>query len=178
MFGSSRNSLFRRTRGGIAVRHPAGLDIVLRPLMAEDRERLAAHLMRLSPADRRTRFFHQTSDEAIARYCGRIDWKTAYLVGAVVEDTLRGVGELVPEGEDGAAEIAVTVEEGWRHAALGRILVAALLVVAEENGLRSAKLLFLHENEAMRRLVSDIGARLGSASGVTEALVDLGPDML
>lgn len=178
MFGFSKNSLFRKTREGVAVSHPAGLDIVLRPLMAEDRERLAAHMMRLSPVDRRTRFFHQTSDEAIARYCERIDWKTAFLVGAFMEDTLRGVGELVPEGNDGAAELAVTVEEGWRHAALGRILVATLLVVAEEYGLRSAKLLFLHENEAMRRLVADIGARLGSASGVTEALVDLGPDVL
>lgn len=175
MFGYPRNSLFRKTRGGIAVLHPSGLDIVLRPLTAIDRDSLADHLRRLSPDDRRTRFFHQMNDEAIQRYCEGLDWQAAFHVGAFVSDTLRGVGELVPEGDEGAAEIAVTVEQNWRHAALGRILVAALLVVAEERGLKSAKLLFLRENAAMRKLVSDIGARLTAASGVTEAQVDFRP---
>lgn len=176
MFGYPRNSLFRKTRGGIAVMHPSGLDIVLRPLTATDRSILADHLRRLSPDDRRTRFFHQMNDAAIQRYCDEINWQAAFLVGAFVKGSLRGVGELVPEGGEGTAEIAVTVEQEWRHAALGRILVAALLVVAEERGLKSAKLLFLRENSAMRKLVADIGARLTAASGVTEAQVDFRPD--
>lgn len=177
MFGFSKNSLFRKTREGVAVSHPAGLDIVLRPLTGADREQLAGHLARLSPTDRRTRFFHQMSDEAVRRYAERIDWKTAFLVGAYVDGELRGAGELVPEGEEGRAEIAVTVERDWRHASLGRILVAALLVVAEQQGMRSVKLVFLRENAAMRKLAKDIAARVNSTAGISEAEVTLTPGL-
>lgn len=176
MFGFSRNSLFRKTRGGVAVNHPSGVSIVLRTLGRDDQHLLAEHLRRLSPDDRRTRFFHQMGDEAIQTYCERINWKDAFIVGAFVEGELRGAGELVPEGGEGGGEIAVTVEQEWRHAALGRILVAALLVVAEGRGLPSARLFFLRENSAMRKLVADIGARLSAASGVTEAKVEFRPN--
>lgn len=170
MFGYPGNSLFRRSRGGLSVAHPSGLAILLAPLGARDATVLAAHLRRLSPQDRQTRFFHLMSDAAIDRYVERIDWAGAFLFGLRIEGTLRGVGEL---GADG--EIAVTVEEGWRHLALGRVLVAALLVAAKAQGLRSATLFYLNENAPMRALASDLGARLSADHGVTEARVPVGP---
>ena len=175
MFGPRKNRLFKPTRTGVSVRHPSGLDIELRPLTKRDAAIHAEHLKRLPPEDRRTRFFLAMNDAAITSYSDHIDWKAAFVVGAFIDGTLRGVGELSEPNAQGEAEIALTVEPAYRHAAIGRILLAAMLVAAEAEGVTTARLLFLRENDAMRRLAGDIGARLSSASGVTEALVPLPP---
>ncbi len=174
MFKTRRNTIFHKSAHGLDVSHPSGLRIHIRPLSVRDQQIHTEHLLRLSDEDRRKRFFQAMDDASIVRYSKRIDWDRSFILGAFVDDELRAVGSLMPIEND-EAELAVTVEQAFQHAAIGRILVATLLVAARLAGLSAVRLIFLHENTPMRMLARDIHADLRSAQGVVEGVVPLTP---
>lgn len=150
-----------------------GLRITVRAMNRRDAQRIAQHFKRLPPDDRRTRFFLAMNDSAIESYSARLDWENTVVFGAFANGVLRGVGELVPQREGSDAELAVTVEPGFRHVAIGRLLVSALLVEARVGKLREVRLVFLRENDAIRALARDAGARLVSNADLVEAILSV-----
>ncbi|AUH63407.1 GNAT family N-acetyltransferase [Paracoccus zhejiangensis] len=155
---------------GLLARHPARFR--LRGLNRPDAPLLAAHLLRLSPEDRRARFHGGMSESAINGYVNRIDWHGAYVFGTFIGGELRGVAELVPMG-DGDAEIAVSVEPRFRHDGLGRLLVVAAMLAARRLGMARVVLDYLPRNTAMAALMKELGARTQFKGQVIEAVITL-----
>lgn len=150
--------------------HPGRFQI--RGLDRRDAPLLAAHLLRLSPEDRRTRFHGALHDDAINAYVARIDWRRAYVFGAIVGTELRGVAELIVES-DSRGEIAVSVEPHFRHDGLGRLLVIAAMLAARRLGLRQLLLTYQHGNTPMVTLARDLGARTERRYQTVEAVITL-----
>lgn len=133
--------------------------VQLRGLNPEDRDQHLSHLLRLTPEDRRARFHAAVSDEAVARYVANFDWDHALVFGIFVDDTLRGVGELLHGGEGGEeAEISISIETDYRHAGYGKLLVLAMFLAARRLGVRHLNMYYLSDNHGMRALARDVGA--------------------
>lgn len=152
--------------------HPGRFQI--RGLDRRDAPLLAAHLLRLSPEDRRTRFHGALHDDAVTAYVDRIDWRRAYVFGAIVGTELRGVAELIVES-DSRGEIAVSVEPDFRHDGLGRLLVIAAMLAARRLGLKQLLLTYQPGNTPMVTLARDLGARTERRHQAVEAVITLSP---
>jgi GNAT superfamily N-acetyltransferase len=155
---------------GLLTRHPG--QFRLRGLNRPDAPLLAAHLLRLPPEDRRARFHGGMSDAAVTAYVNRIDWHHAYVFGVFIDGDLRGVAELVPMG-DGAGEIAVSVEERFRHDGLGRLLVVATMLAARRLGMAEVMLDYLPRNLPMAALMRELGAKTQFRGLAVEAVIGL-----
>ena len=176
MFEHDRKRLFRPASGGLDVLHPNGATYHLHGLGPRDAAAYADHLCRLSLEDRRMRFHGAMSDAGIRAYCDGLDWSRRLAIGISAEGVLRGVGELARVAPVGPAELGLSVESAYRHAALGRILVAALLTAARLDAVDTVQLLMLKDNGAMQGIARDIGARLVSGAAATEGEVRVAPD--
>ncbi|MBU3029903.1 GNAT family N-acetyltransferase [Paracoccus marinaquae] len=143
----------------------------LRGLTARDRRLHTAHLLRLSAEDRRARFHSAISDKAVIAYSRGLDWNHAWVFGAFVDGTLRGVGELVPlEGTD-EGELSISVEKPYQHMGIGKMLTLALILAARRTGIGTVRMLYVHGNQRMRALARDLGAKTIAAPGVLEGVV-------
>ncbi len=172
MFKSMRNRLLPHFGGDPALTR-TDLRLKVRALTRRDADRYENHLLRLSDEDRRARFFAAMNDEAILRYTRGRDWNSSTILGAFVNDALRGAGEIAPMSDASRVELAVSVEGPYQNVALGRLLVAALLVEARLGHLTEARLVFLRENRTMLELARDLGARLTPQGGMIEGAVAL-----
>ena len=134
-----------------ASRHE-GLELkVPQPVPEDWRNRLLAHLMRLSPESRRNRFFVWMSDEALARHAARTD--PAAVVEARVDGMTRGMAEVhLLHGPRAAAEISVSVEDGWQRRGIGAALVHRAIREARRRGAEEITLFLLPGNAAMRKI--------------------------
>lgn len=155
---------------GLLTGHPE--QVRLRGLNRPDAPRLAAHLLRLPPEDRRARFHAGMSDAAVAAYVDRIDWHEAYVFGVFISGELRGVAELVPMGGD-EGEIALSVEEAYRHDGLGRLLIVAAMLAARRLGMARVMLDYLPRNIPMAALMRELGAKTQFRGLAVEAVIDL-----
>jgi RimJ/RimL family protein N-acetyltransferase len=144
---------------------------VYRKLHPFERWRLAEHLVRLSPEDRRRRFFAGVGDEAIGRHCRRIDWLGAVVIGFFEDGVLRGAAELSLETTKlpFAGELALSVESAWQNQGVGTELVRRALLAAGNRGVASLQMVCLAENQRVQRIAQKHAQRLASAGGETEA---------
>lgn len=170
---SGRNALFKVTPEGMRIRNAEDAAILLRGLDECDRSAHLDHLLRLTPADRRSRFHSATGDEALRGYSRSIDWCNAIIFGVFVDGVLRGVGELMPLREGAEGEISVSVEEAFQHAGLGRILIAALVIAARRAGMHTVRMLYFRDNDGMRALARSVGAKSTISAGVMEGVLSL-----
>src|SRR5260221_6185175 len=93
---------------------------VFRKLLPYEIWRLGEHLLRLSAADRRLRFFAGVGADFIAEHCRRIDCLRAVVIGFFEAGALRGAAELHLDGAFGSrAELAVPVENPWQDRPIG-----------------------------------------------------------
>jgi len=141
-----------------------GTPVFLRPLSAEDRERLREGFETLSTETRQHRFLApvtQLSTEQL-RYFTEVDQQdhVAWGAAALREDgTGLGVGRWVrlratPE----TAEFSLTVVDEAQGRGLGRLLLAVLVVRAEELGVRTLRGLVSRDNETMVEWLTRLGA--------------------
>lgn len=145
------------TGGDLSPRHQGKLR--LRGLSGRDRPLHTAHLLRLTPEDRRARFHSAIGDHAVIAYSRGLDWRHAWVFGAFVDGTLRGVSELVPLQARAEAELSVSVEKPYQHLGIGKMLLLALILAARRTGIRTIHMLYVRENDRMRALARDLGAR-------------------
>ncbi|HVY59710.1 MAG TPA: GNAT family N-acetyltransferase [Xanthobacteraceae bacterium] len=148
---------------------------VIRKLWIGENEKYLAHLLRLDPASRRSRFGGVVSDRFIHEYVERTGGLDAVVHGFFVDTVLRGVGELRPFGPTlaGEAEAAFSIEQPWQSHGVGSALLARTLLAARNRGIKLLHMACLAENQRMQQLARKFDAELtfdfGSVVGELEA---------
>ena len=144
-----------------------GSTVILRPAVAQDRERLVEAFERLSPESRYRRFFAplRTMAEPLLDYLTAIDYvdhfawaALARRPGGASEPMGVGVSRYIRLDDPTAAEVAVTVVDDWQGRGLGRILLDALVLEALQNGITRFEGDVLAENRPMQELLRRTGA--------------------
>ena len=156
-----------------------GTTVVVRPIVADDRDRLQRGFERLSPESRYRRFFSPVNrlSESMLRYLTEVDYVDhfAWVAETEVDGELRGVGvaRYVRTGPT-SAEAAVTVADDFHGLGLGSLLFDALVLQALEAGIRCFEGEVLADNESMRGVLGATGAVVERASqGVCHWTIDL-----
>ncbi|GAC1343429.1 MAG: hypothetical protein NVSMB18_19220 [Acetobacteraceae bacterium] len=100
-----------------------------------------------------------------------LDWPSTILFGWVAGDALRGLVEVMTwrASMGMLAEIAVSVERGWRERGIGSLLVAHATQAAARRGIGRSLMLLHHEDCAHARIMRRLGAAL-AADGETAIL--------
>ncbi len=146
--------------------------LLIRRLEHNDRAALAAHLIGLPRADRRTRFSGHLHDEAIQLHCDDLDLEDTVCfvafdtAGAVVGAALGftcGVGH-----RRWFAEIAVSVAPEHRRRGLGADLVARVCDAVSARGANAAVFEFDPSNVAIRGLVRHLGGQVAPCADSCE----------
>jgi RimJ/RimL family protein N-acetyltransferase len=161
---------------------PSGSRVLIRPIAADDKDKLARGLRQLSDESIRKRFLASkprfTSTEL--RYLTEVDGVKHLALVAVLEDDpdqLVAVARCVRLPDRPAtAEMAIVVGDPWQNQGLGRALATALADAARAVGIRRFAATMLGDNEPARRLMRTFARRLEEgpvSGGVREVLVEL-----
>ncbi|RMF76016.1 MAG: GNAT family N-acetyltransferase [Acidobacteria bacterium] len=144
-----------------------GSEVWLRPIRPDDKQRLLEAFSRLSETSRYQRFLSDrvTLDEKTLRFLTEVDgWDHVCLVALDGPDdaTAHGLASarFVRDADDPqVAEPAVTVIDEWQGRGLGRALLVRLMEAARERGVTVFRSTILASNEAIRRLVEQVGGK-------------------
>ncbi|HYE49218.1 MAG TPA: GNAT family N-acetyltransferase [Azospirillaceae bacterium] len=147
---------------------------VFRKLLPTESGRYRAHLLRLSPEDRRARFMGGIGDGAVGAHCARIDWSRTVLVACIERGEVRGAAEL-RLGAGGEAELAVSVERDWQGRGVGTGLVRRILTAARNRRARRVYMLCLPENHRMQRIAVRLMGPCVFEGGEVTSSVELAP---
>jgi GNAT superfamily N-acetyltransferase len=118
--------------------------------------------MGLSPQSRRFRFLGSMNipGDALLKQLTEIDPATEAAFVALTTDTVQqhevGVARFSSQ-PDGAAEIAVAVDDHWQGKGLATLLMKRLIDVARERGIESLYSTDASDNYSMRDLASHLG---------------------
>jgi GNAT superfamily N-acetyltransferase len=161
---------------------PSGSRVLVRPIAADDKDKLERGLRQLSDESIRKRFLAAKPrfTKAELRYLTEVDGVNHIALVAVLEDDpeqLVAVARCVrlPD-RDATAEMAIVVGDPWQNQGLGRMLANALADAAKAVGIRRFAATILGDNEPARRLMRTFARRLKEAHagyGVREVLVEL-----
>jgi GNAT superfamily N-acetyltransferase len=121
---------------------------------------LLALLIHLEQSCRVSRFACAASNHFMLQHSQRALSSAAWIAGAFVDETLRGVVEAYDDDAAGAVEVAFLVERNWRRRGLGSALLQATIQWALENDRRALHMVFSRNNWPMRKLASKAQARL------------------
>ena len=135
---------------------------------------LLALLLDLDQPCRVSRFSYAASDHFLIQHSRRALSSSAWIAGAFVEDTLRGVVEAYDVDASGAVEAAFLVERDWRRRGLGTALMLAAMQWARESDRHTLCMMFSRCNWPMRKLASNAQARLDLSLDEISAHVAIG----
>ena len=139
-----------------------GSTIEVRPVRADDAERLDAAFGRLSADSRRRRFLspkNRLSSNEL-RYLTEVDHhRHEALVAIAPDDAIVGVARFIKlDDEPDAAEAAITVADDWQRRGVATALLELLRTRAREEGVTTFYTEVLPENEArIRALFGQVG---------------------
>ena len=161
---------------------PAPVVVPIRSLGPEHRERIAAHLLALTPDDRYLRFGYVATDEHISNYVAKLDFVNDDIFGIYNRRLeLIAMAHLAysrdPQSAN-CAEFGVSVLAKARGRGYGRRLFERAVLHARNEGV---ELLFIHalsENVAMLKIARSAGASLERFGTETEAHLRLPPATL
>jgi acetyltransferase len=137
----------------------SGERVRVRPIRPDDEPRLSDLYDRLSQDTRYQRFFsvRRRLPPDWAHFLANVDYERRFAL--VLEDlsapttTLLGVARYEPT-PDGAAEIALVVEDRWQGKGLGTLLLTELFRAAVGNGISDLRAWVLADNRRMLRLLA------------------------
>lgn len=161
-----------------------GTRLLLRPIVPEDRDRLASGMDALSQRSRRMRFFspaEQLSEATLDRLTD-LDPHQHVAWGALSTTRPRepgaGVARAIGEGDRGTVELAITIADDYQGRGLGVVLLAVVLMAARAEGHNRLTAEVLAENERMLDLLRQVGAAAVPPSGAALTLEGPLPDDL
>jgi GNAT superfamily N-acetyltransferase len=161
---------------------PAPVVVPIRSLGPEHLERIAAHLLALTPDDRYLRFGYAATDEHIRRYVEQLDFVHDDIFGIYNRRLeLIAMAHLAYSRDPNSAncaEFGVSVLAKARGRGYGRRLFERAVLHARNEGV---ELLFIHalsENVAMLKIARSAGATLERFGSETEAHLRLPPATL
>lgn len=140
-----------------------GSTVLVRPLRAEDRQREAEFIDRLSEEACRFRFLGQVKEAspALLDQLMDVDSHDRMAFAALAHDNgelrLVGVSRYGASSDHSQCECAVTVADDWRHRGLGVLLMRRLIEIARKNGFRRMFSVDAAANEPMRELAAFLG---------------------
>jgi len=145
---------------------PDGGRILVRPILPEDRNELAAALRRLSPRSRRLRFFQGKDGltDAELAYLTDVDYRDHFAWVARDPDAAGrpgvGVARYVRlDDEPEVAEPAVTVADDHQGRGIGTLLFGLLAATAAQHGIRRFRGYVLDENLPILRRLDGVTVR-------------------
>lgn len=157
-----------------------GTRVLIRPLLASDREELARGFEELSPESRRLRFLspvdHLTQENldylTTLDYDDHFAW-AAFDAGAPGTPGI-GVARYIRDADDPtSAEAAVTVAEAYQNRGVGSLLLLLLAEEAERHGITTFVAYVLWDNRAVLEGLSAVGARVSPQEpGVARVEID------
>lgn len=141
-----------------------GTRVLIRPIVPEDKERLAAGLEQLSPESRYLRFNYGVArlGEEELRYLTVLDYHDHFAWGAEAVDdpSSPGIGVaryIRQEPGSDRAEAAVVVADEYQGRGLGKLLLAKLVETAWEEGIRTFVAYVAPANSKVINLVGQAG---------------------
>jgi RimJ/RimL family protein N-acetyltransferase len=155
-----------------------GQKISIRPIRADDGERLQASHARLSPESRYRRFLASKPElsSADARYLVDIDGCSHFALVATLDDdegSIIGVARFVNIPDvPGTAEFAIVVGDDFQGKGLATELLTRLADAAAERGVHRFRATMLADNVPVRRMLHRLAAgdpretRMGSTSEI------------
>ena len=162
-----------------------GREVTIRPIRADDGERLQQSHARLSPESQYRRFLSTKPQLTTAdtRYLVDVDGLGHFALVATVmesgEEAIVAVARFVCLlTVPGTAEFAIVVGDAYQRQGLARELLATLTDAAGERGIRRFRAMMFADNIAIARLLSDqaVGEpRRSSLGSVSELEIDLPP---
>ena len=161
---------------------PSGSRVLVRPIAADDKDKLARGLRQLSEESIRKRFLAAKPrfTRAELRYLTEVDGANHIALVAVLEDDpdqLVAVARCLRLSDrEATAEMAIVVGDPWQNQGLGRAMATALADAALAAGIRRFAATMLGDNEAARRLMRTFARRLEEGqvyAGVREVIVEL-----
>jgi RimJ/RimL family protein N-acetyltransferase len=157
--------------------------IPIRSLAPRHRDRIAAHLIALSDADRYLRFGYSAGEEQIRRYVAGLDFDRDEVFGVFNRKLeLIALAHLAYPSADtpvpDAAEFGGSVAAAARGRGYGARLFEHAMLHARNRGLDTLFIHALSENTAMLRIARKAGARVERAGSETDAYLKLPHDTL
>ena len=160
----------------------------IRELGVSERPLFLSHLLSLETEDRYLRFGSPLSDDAIAAYVDRIDFRVDTVFG-VFDDRLKlaaaGHFAPIPKATTGtdtvpgrAAEFGLSVAGSARGRGLGTALFLRASSHARNLGIASLFMHCLSENRAMMRIARKAGMKIQQTHGEADAYLALEPGTL
>ena len=131
-----------------------GLEITLRAVRRDDKDRLLAAFQKLEPSTVYTRFFapKKSLSEAELEAATHLDFERAVgLLATIGEgdgETVIAGGRYVTDGK-GGAEVAFTVEEDYQGLGIAGMILQELTGIARAKGLKRFEAEVLPSNSAM-----------------------------
>jgi len=142
-----------------------GTQVLLRPVIPEDRERIENGMVALSAESRYSRFFTtaaRLSDQQL-RHFSEVDQHNH--VAWVALDSSKpkhpglGIARFIRTNEEPTvAEMAFVVIDAYQCRGLGTILLAVLYLVAEARGIQVLRAVVLSENTSVCNWLRNLGA--------------------
>ena len=142
-----------------------GTHVVLRLLVAEDRELLRRGFERLSAESRYTRFLvpkQRLTEEELTYLCD-VDQENHFALGAVREDgdghgnpVGLGIARFIRLADGVTAEAAIAVADEAQHKGLGKLLFVRLVAAGLERGIERFRCEVLCSNASMQTLISAV----------------------
>lgn len=165
-----------------------GTVVTLRPIFPSDKDELKRAFLESSGRTRYFRFMGYASEptDAMLSYLCDVDQKNhVAIVATIASNDLKteegvGVARFVRlRDEPEVAEAAVTVRDDMQGRGIGKVLMRALQASAIAHGIRTIRAEVLADNDAMRALLREAGARVVAEdpdSGTIAYDVDLPAD--
>jgi GNAT superfamily N-acetyltransferase len=137
----------------------------IRCLGQQDEGELRRLLLGLEPRARCSRFGQAASDTYLATHAKCALANADWLLGAFIDERLRGVVEVYDGGAQGYAGAAFVVEQGWRRQGLGWALLQVAIQIVADSQTNTLRMIFSRHNWPMRKLA-------GKASGKLDLVLD------
>jgi RimJ/RimL family protein N-acetyltransferase len=163
-----------------------GTRVLIRPIRPDDKELLRDGFRRMSEESRLRRFMAPLDElsESQLAYLTEIDYVDHFAWAAVLAEepaTGVGVGRYVRLREEpDVAEAAITIVDEYQGKGLGTLLLGMLAATARTAGITTFRGYVMRDNQPMRELLADIGARIRApdSPGVLVMDVPLDPARL
>ena len=154
-------------------------DGTIRKLWPTDLPAFRAHLLRLDPDSRHSRFGMGASDDFIARYAARSFTLPGVTFGYFEDGMLRGAAELRDMGHEPLGdkvhdgEAAFSIEQEWRGRGIGSMLFRKVITAARNRHMKRLYTSCLAYNRSMqalaRKFKADLTYETDEVLGVLEA---------
>lgn len=151
-----------------------GMEVKVRSIRPDDKDRLIAAFKNLDPESIYTRFFYhkKTLTDAELKAATELDFEDAVAlvvtIGEGENETIIGGGRYAVIDETGQsrrAEVAFTIEEDYHRQGMARILLQHLSSIAREKGLSHFVAEVLPENRGMLTVFSRSGLPMKTEHG-------------